>query len=379
MAAIAATGVSVGLASVAASTAQAAPVHPAAAHRAAAPVPAGTSYSTNGGLLGVAAAASNDAWAVGYAGRNSSPKILILHWNGSAWSRVTRPSVLESAGQLSAITVVNSRDAWAAGFTGNPLKTIHSLLLHWNGTTWSQVTSPAPVKDGALSAVTATTKGGFAVGYYFTGPSAVDYWTLSFRLAGSKWSRVAARTDNAGFEGVATTSATTTWATANAVGMLTGGLARWNGKGWTWTSFPVEGQYHALYGIAAGPGGTAFAVGANGNFPSSPPLSMKWTGRKWEKVTVSAPKGGGLNTVTFAPGGTAWAAGSTSLAAQHTLIVRWSGRKWARVASPNDGPETDLYGIGFSAAKYGWAVGYSFSSSGTAKTVILHWNGRSWS
>lgn len=368
-----------GLASVA-GTAQAAAVHPAAVHLAAAALPAATSYSTTGGLLGVAAAANNSAWAVGYAGGISSPKILMLHWNGSAWSRVTKPSVLNgSAGQISAITVVNSKDAWAVGFTGNPVGTIHSLLLHWNGRAWSQVTSPAPVKDGALSAVTATTTGGFAVGYYYTGGSALDYWSLTFRLTGSKWSRIAARTNDVTLDGVATTSATTTWATANEVGMITGGLAKWNGNGWSWTPFPVEGQYHALYGIAAGPGGIAFAVGANDNYPSSPPLSMEWTGHRWEKVTVSAPTASGLNAVTFAPGGGAWAAGATSVAGGHTLIVRWNGHEWTRVTSPNPGPQTQLYGIRFSAANYGWAVGYSYASSGAAKTVILHWNGHTWS
>jgi hypothetical protein len=377
MAAIAAAGISMGLSSVAAGSSAAAVVQPTAVHLAAAERPAATSYSTAGELLGVATAASNSAWAVGWAGGDLSPKILMLHWNGSTWSRVTRPSVLNgSAGQISAVTVVNSKDAWAVGFTGSPLGTIHSLMLHWNGSAWSQVTSPAPVKDGALSAVTANAKGGFAVGYYYTGEAALDYWSLTFRLTGSKWSRIAAKTNDVTLDGVATTSAATTWATANEVGMITGALAKWDGNGWSWASFPVEGQYHALNGIAAGPGGIAFAVVANGNYPSSPPLSMEWTGHAWQKVTVSAPSASGLNAVTFAPGGAAWAAGTTGSGGR-TLIVRWNGHEWARVASPNPGPQIQLVGIHFSAANYGWAVGHSFPP-GSVKTVILHWNGRSW-
>lgn len=372
MAAIAVTGIAAGLASVAAGAA------PAGAYTRPQSIslPAGTSYSTAGGLLGIAAIGDSSAWAVGYAGAAEAPKILMLHWNGSAWSRVTQPSVLNgSAGEISAITAVNAKDAWAVGFTGSPDGTIHSLLLHWNGRAWTQVVSPAPVKDGMLSAVTATTKGGYAVGSYYTGESALDYWSLTFRLTGSKWSRIAAKTDDVSLDGVATTSATTTWATANEVGMITGGLAKWSGNGWSWVSFPVEGQYHALYGIAAGPGGIAFAVGANDNYPSSPPLSMKWTGHKWEKVTVSAPTGSDLHAVTFAPGGVAWAAGS----AGGSLIVRWNGREWARVTSPSPEPDIQLYGIAFSAANYGWAVGYSYSLAGPAETLIVHWNGHSWS
>ena len=38
-----------------------------------------------------------------------------------------------------------------------------------------------------------------------------------------------------------------------------------------------------------------------------------------------------------------------------------------------------LDGLGFATAKYGWAVGYTEPSSGSPKTLIVHWNGRSWS
>lgn len=64
----------------------------------------------------------------------------MLHWNGSAWSKVPRSQLklTGSAGELSAITVVSAKDAWAAGFTGT--STTPSLLLHWNGTVWGTVT-----------------------------------------------------------------------------------------------------------------------------------------------------------------------------------------------------------------------------------------------
>jgi len=99
---------------------------------------------------------------------------------------------------------------------------------------------------------------------------------------------------------------------------------------------------------------------------------MKWTGKAWVKVTVGAPTGSGLSPVTFAPGGTAWAAGE---AGGHTMILRWNGREWARLGSPSSGV---IYGLGFSSSGYGWAVGTSATSSGTEKTLILHWNGHSW-
>lgn len=342
-------------------------------------LPAATSYTAAGGLNGVAAAADNNAWAVGYSGSSGSPKILMLHWNGSAWSKVASKQLKlnGSAGELSGITVVNAKDAYAVGYTGNPLGTTRTLLLHWNGSTWGTVTNPSPVSGGALTAVTVTAKGGWAVGYYATGPAAIDYWTLAFRLNGAKWSRVSSKTSNAAFTGVAVTSAGTAWATANAVGMITGAVAEWNGGAWSWLrSFPVAGPYHAMNGIAAGPGGIAFAVGANGNFPQTPALSMEWTGHAWVKAAVSAPTASSLDTVTFAPGGAAWAAGSTELGTGNPMIVRWNGHQWTRVTAP--GKAARLYGIGFSAAKYGWAVGSTSLTSGATQTLILHWNGGTW-
>jgi hypothetical protein len=341
-----------------------------------------TSYSTAGSLSGVAAVSNASAWAVGFTGSGASPRILMLHWNGRGWSRVTSPGLLTGAGGLSAITVVNSKDAWAAGYTGNPGKTTRTLLLHWNGSAWSAVTSPAPVANGSFNAVTATASSGWAVGYYYTPPgSAVDYHALAFRLSGSRWTRVTAGLGGGGvtLTGVATTTGktSTTWSIGDATGTIYGGVAKWNGKSWNWLStFPVQGAYHGLWGIAAGPGGIAFAVGSNGNVPETPAPSMEWTGKAWQKVAVSAASGSSLNAVAFAPGGAAWSAGSTGL---YTLVMRWNGHAWARVSAPSPGHGNQVDGLGFSASSYGWAVGQEWSSSSAYKTLILHWNGRGWS
>jgi len=114
-------------------------------------------------------------------------------------------------------------------------------------------------------------------------------------------------------------------------------------------------------------------TGSFGNGPSVP-LSMRWTGKTWQNATVSAPKNSGFSSVAFAPGGTAWATGyrNTSASTTSALLWRWTGSTWARVTIP-DGTY-DLNGLGFAAAGNGWAVG-----ARGADTLILHWNGHSWS
>ena len=182
---------------------------------------------------------------------------------------------------LTAITVVSATDAWAVGGTVSG-GTWHTLVLHWNGKAWSQVTSPTPIAGGDLYAVTATAKSGWAVGYINTNPSAPACCAgapLIFRLTGSKWSRFTAKLGGgASLNGVAVTGANTAWAIGSPTVMITGALARWNGSTWSWARNPLEGAYQPLEGIAAGPGGTAFAVGDDNDLPG-PAISMRWTGK----------------------------------------------------------------------------------------------------
>jgi hypothetical protein len=373
---IAVTGVSVGLAGLLAGPADA-----GATARPAVVRPASTAVPATGGLTGTAAVSKSGAWAVGYTGKISAPRILLLRWNGTAWSRVTSPSVLTAAGELTAITAVSAKSAWAVGYTGrNGTGKNHSLLLHWNGSRWSQVTSPAPVTGGSLAAITVQAKSGWAVGYVNTDPSAPLCCAgspLVFRWNGAKWSRLAAAKLGKGayLNGVAMTATNRAWATGGPLAMITGALASWNGSTWAWASDPIKGAYRPLNGIAAGPGGIAFTVGTNNDTPG-PPVSARWNGKTWRTVTVSAPKGTGLNAVTFAPGGTAWAAGDGfSGASFHPLIMRWNGKAWTRVASPGT---SQLDGLAFSARTYGWAVGSTSTASGASRIAILHWNGRAW-
>jgi hypothetical protein len=360
--AIAAAGISIGV-----SSAVAGPVHAAAGVSRAAARPAATAYSTAGVLYGASAVANGSAWAVGYAGKSSAPKILMLHWNGKAWSRVASPGVLTRAGELNAITVVNAKDAWAAGFTGGFTNTTRrTLLLHWNGRAWSEVTRPAPI-PGFLNAVAATASGGWAVGGVPNGHN----WPhpLALRLSGTTWSRVPVPLVLE-VTGVAITGTNAAWAIGATEQQFK--FARWNGRKWAWefSITPVQDTY-ILGGIAAGPRGAAFTVGYE--FPAGGPqvpAILKLAGSTWKKVPVKAPSNAVLSAVSFAPGGTAWAAGSTGLA---TLILRWNGSAWTRVASPSPGSGDTLDGLGFSSARDGWAVGSSGSD-----TLILHWNGSTW-
>lgn len=62
-------------------------------------------------FTGVAAAATNDVWAVGV--RGSGP--MILHWDGQAWTTVSHPRAFPNAAVLRAVATSSGGNAWSVG------------------------------------------------------------------------------------------------------------------------------------------------------------------------------------------------------------------------------------------------------------------------
>ena len=85
--------------------------------------------------------------------------------------------------------------------------------------------------------------------------------------------------------------------------------------------------------------------------------------------------------VSATSGTSAWAVGSYSTATgSRTLILRWNGTSWSKAASPNPVPGYDiLFGVSATCGSNAWAVGYYLTASGSSRTLVLHWNGTSWS
>jgi hypothetical protein len=110
-------------------------------------------------LNAVLALAPNDVWAVGYSTATQKPppgkydvptKTLIEHYDGTSWSVVPSPNVgpdsQYQSNRLLGITAVSSTDIWAFGsyFAASGSENQMTLVLHWDGTSWSLVPSPSP-------------------------------------------------------------------------------------------------------------------------------------------------------------------------------------------------------------------------------------------
>jgi hypothetical protein len=141
-------------------------------------------------LYGVNAVSSSSVWAVGT--YNSAGNFtLVEHWNGSSWSVVPSPSPTASNGsflgnQLYSASAFSASDVWAVGSTGtrsNIGNSVTSLAEHWNGTTWSVVTTPNLSGWNEIFYVTALDAGravgvGFGRQVYGTIAAQSEAWDL---------------------------------------------------------------------------------------------------------------------------------------------------------------------------------------------------------
>ena len=352
-------------------------------------------------LQGVSVVSASDAWAVGYYLDNTTGlnHTLIVHWNGTAWSRVQAPNPGSIVGPgdnaLYGVSAVSASDAWAVGYSSIN-GAAHTLILHWNGTAWSKVTSPNPSSSNNLEGVNAVSASdAWAVGYYRNNTTGVHN-TLILHWNGTAWSKVTSpnpsSSDDNELSGVSAVSASDAWAVGGSVDpatdISTTMIAHWNGTAWSAVTSPNPGSTtNGLAGVSALSPSDAWAFGGyfSDSTNSGDTMIAHWNGTAWSTVTTPNPGYGdeayGMSADSASD---AWAVGSylthTTGAAQ-TLILHWNGTAWSTVTSPNPSSGSNaLYGVSAESASDAWAVGYYRNDTTSAyDTLILHWNGTAWS
>jgi hypothetical protein len=296
------------------------------------------SPSVTGTLVATAAIADNDIWAVGRGG--PAPGTLAEHFDGRRWSVVPTPPLPSGGingpgGQFFGISAAASNDVWGVGFKIGPDNPDFGLQLieHWDGTAWSEVTSPL-VEGDSLRAVAAI--------------SANDVWAVGDR-------------SEQGFE--------------NAL------IEHWDGTAWSIVPDSsisgVGASTNILLSVSADASNDVWAVGTE--------TLLHFNGTTWTEVPSPFLH---ANSVTALSPTNAWAVGTVTVFAdhrQHTkpAIEHWDGTSWSIVSSPNPNPaptrDTALYGIAAISANDIWAVGAgNFSTTSGTVTLIEHWDGTSW-
>jgi hypothetical protein len=296
------------------------------------PVPCGWVVAAVG-LLGshlydITAVAANDIWAGGvdYFGGT-----LLVHWNGSAWSQEPSPS--NGSTEIRGLAATAGNDVWAVGTsnTGGPQL---PYILHWDGSTWSVVPSPAPPGSLLFDVVAVAANDAWAVGQ--TGSNAL--------------------------------------------------ALHWNGVSWSPVALPALGSPSSLHAITVLGPNNIWAVGVvySGNLPRT--LVEHWDGVSWSVVpspnTADPNDEDTLSGVAALTASDIWAVGyyyEAVSGATKMLTEHWNGVSWTLVPGPNlpawvDGYPADVAVLSPSDA---WAVGWSYDGV-QHQTLALHWDGVQW-
>lgn len=261
----------------------------------------------------------NDIWAVGeYVIDPKTARALVVHWDGAEWKVVTGIDTGPGNNGLHAITAVAPDDIWVGGWSFQEGRSPggQSLILHWNGETWSNT----PLLGGThhtindLSAV-----------------SADDVWAVTlnviFHWDGQIWSEAHRAVDPGGIfgkpnlVGVEAISEQDVWVVGSSY--WAGGcdhgeahILHWDG--YTWSSVPIPAIDFECIGppsladIHALAPDDIWAVGAGLNRP----MAMHWDGTTWslnacpEVGLAGRESRGGLVGVTGAEG-KIWIAGES--------------------------------------------------------------------
>jgi hypothetical protein len=299
-------------------------------------------------LYGIDGVSSNDLWAVGAYRDTSGFETLILHWDGASWSQFTTPS-----GSLRGVEAIATNNVWAVGDSG-PYRTSTTLILHWNGSQWSTVPSPSPGTDlNALYSVSSISANDiWAVGGYH---DTNGHHALTLHWDGSQWTTVAAP-GSEDLEGVSASSTNDAWASGYSYDSAQAPILHWDGSTWTMVQHPAPGpdQVSELPGVLAVSSNEVWAVGNVGHY---------YIQARVERYVASCATPSPTTTQTPIP-----TPSSTPSPAPTGCTTGWSV-----VPSPPDNQTSFLIDLTMLSNTDGWAVGtWGYGP------LVERWNGQDW-
>lgn len=327
-------------------------------------------------LTAIKVLTARDVWAVGQAYKTShstTSQPLIEHWNGAQWSLVPSPNT-HSSGGLLAVSAVSPNDIWAVGFAGT-----RTLTEHWNGSSWRIVASPSTGQSDILEGVQALSASNvWAVGVSNSHNGAVSK-TLIDHWNGTSWTIVSSPNQGDGddLHAIAALTPGNIWAVGDN-DTNTALVEHWDGSQWHLVPTPSLGTYARLSSVSALTTSNIWAVGYADTSGGYRTLVEHWDGVSWS--IVASPNPGPYNdllsAVTTVTAQNIWAAGSYKTSG-HVLdgisfTLHWNGAKWSVIKTPN--PGSYLYYLVGLAQVPGtttiWAVGdWQYHNEATVKTL----------
>jgi hypothetical protein len=246
-------------------------------------------------LRGLDVVSPSEVWVAGYSGSAAT----VTQWKNGTWTaRYTQASTGRHLTVFEAIAVDGSGQVWAVGWDRDydaPGRPVSSLVVHYNGTSWTRETTPNPANRNTLMDVVALANGEvFAVGVaQDTSGGGITPRSLMLRRQSTGWSSLTVPQGETGSQdqllSVAAVSSTSVWSVgyynSPSSGLYEPLLVHWTGNGGAGT-LAVSHPSPAL---------TVSALASG--------VSATSAGNLWAAGYTSPPSGGNATLILKGTGG----------------------------------------------------------------------------
>jgi hypothetical protein len=244
-------------------------------------------------LRGIDVVSPTEVWVAGYSGAQAT----VARWKNGSWTtRYTLPAVGRHLSVFEGIAVNSAGEVWAVGWdrdynaTGRP---VSSLVVHFDGTTWTREATPNPDDRNTLMDVSALGNGDvFAVGVaQDTSGGGIQPRALILREHAGAWASLsvpAADGESQGqLQSVTAVSSSSVWAVgyyySSTSGLYQPLLVHWsaNGGAGTLTTHEVSPPLSTsatAWGVTSNAGGTLWASGYQSTTGGDRTLILRGTG-----------------------------------------------------------------------------------------------------
>lgn len=332
-------------------------------------------------LVAMSATGPSDVWVLGTRSvARSSRNTVVLHFNGETWTTMNVPGIYEPT----SIAAAAPRDVWVVGGARR--------ILHWNGAEWSYVMLPR-ARGAQLSAVSASAPNDvWVVGDRYGArlpANSVGSHTLAYHYDGKRWSIIA--TPNLDYrynDLTAVVSVSPTYTIVAASAGQDGYTLFWDGTAWHQAPLPAP-EHHLHVSIEGlGMAGTEpWAVGHTGGPGYGNPIYLKWTGAIWQPVPMKS-----IDYNTPTPGRVSgddsfdvWATGYWNSGG--FVLTHYTGHDFYYHHLPLPAEvDASLSDIKVFSPTNVWAVGGATDRRGSTRchqvvrgvALIEHWDGTTW-
>jgi hypothetical protein len=296
-------------------------------------------------LLNLAVTVSVTGFVVGTA-TNATPTVKAHAANPPAAGWASQTSANSSATQNNAfqgVACVSATNCWGVGYYYNSSSKYQAFVEQYDGTSWSwgSAWNSSSIANNYLQGITCL--------------SATNCWAVGYYMPSSVWQTL---------------------------------VEHYDGTSWTHVTSPnvSTSQHNYLMSVTCTSSSNCWAVGVYTTPTYQQTVGMQYNGVSWSLVTIpntSPTLDNRLEGVTCVSASDCWTAGSAKISSGkwQTLTEHYAGSSWSIVTSPNATTSQDnlLHGVVCVNGSDCWAIGYAGNSSGVHQTLVLQYNGSSWS